>query len=271
MRFPSFGFKKQKREWGTVYDAVTKQPIDPAYVTVADMLGRTIATSITDLDGRYGFVLPPGTYQITVQKTNYAFPSLKLAGKDHDAVYDDLYFGEPLTIMRSEDVISKNIPLDPVGVDWNEQEKARRRLGFFSRGTAFSRIASVLLTIGLLASLIAVIAEPAPLEVGIFVFYIMVYFIRVFTIGNDRRVARIISAKTGEPVSFALVRVFAAQSGQEITKKASSYQGTFFCLIPNGNYYVQIETRNSDGTYTPAFTSSIFTVTRGMIKKTFAI
>ena len=71
----AFGLKKRNPPWGTVYDSETKQPLDPVYVVLSDTSGNEIASAITDLDGRYGFAVPAGTYVLSVRKTNYDFPS----------------------------------------------------------------------------------------------------------------------------------------------------------------------------------------------------
>jgi len=96
------GIRKKTRPWGTVYDSVTKQPIDPAFVTARDQSGKVVAEPITDIDGRYGFLLPDGTYYISAKKTNYEFPSKKMVGKSSDELYANLYFGEPVTIKAGE-------------------------------------------------------------------------------------------------------------------------------------------------------------------------
>ena len=95
-----FGRKKTKHPWGTVYDSVTKRPLDPAYVVISKYIppvvgaGLTdtavavsplataeekVGESITDIDGRYGFLVPGGSYVLTAGKTHYVFPSTKLA------------------------------------------------------------------------------------------------------------------------------------------------------------------------------------------------
>jgi hypothetical protein len=55
-----FGLKKKAPPWGVVYDSVTKRPLDPAYVVLKNLQGKQIASAITDLDGRYGFLVEPG-------------------------------------------------------------------------------------------------------------------------------------------------------------------------------------------------------------------
>ncbi|MBI2048812.1 MAG: carboxypeptidase regulatory-like domain-containing protein, partial [Parcubacteria group bacterium] len=104
-----FGRGRKRKPWGTVYDSVTKRPLDPAYVSVRER-GREIATAITDIDGRYSLFLPAGTYEIVVNKTHYKFPSTILAGKDHDELYDHLYHGGPVVAGGAE-ITALNIPL----------------------------------------------------------------------------------------------------------------------------------------------------------------
>jgi len=115
----SLGVRRRRKPWGTVYDSVTKQPLDPVYVVLQDLEGNEIQTCITDLDGRYGFLVGPGKYKIVAHKTNYKFPSEKLRGKTSDEVYSDLYFGEEIEIKEYGEVLIKNIPMDPINFDWN--------------------------------------------------------------------------------------------------------------------------------------------------------
>ena len=69
--------RKRKREWGVVYDSLTKQPIDLAMVRLFDKeTGKLVETRVTDLQGRYIFIVEPEKmYYITVEKNNYTFPS----------------------------------------------------------------------------------------------------------------------------------------------------------------------------------------------------
>ncbi len=66
------GYKRRKRPWGTVYDSVTKQPLDPVYVTLFGADKKEVTTSITDIDGRYGFFVPAGTPVPVIARLNAA-------------------------------------------------------------------------------------------------------------------------------------------------------------------------------------------------------
>jgi hypothetical protein len=134
------GFRRKQRPWGTVYNAQTKQPLDPAYVTLMNESGEEVASAITDPDGRYGFVVDPGTYTLKAAKTHFTFPSTTMQGKTKDELYTDLYFGEPITITERGEVITKNIPMDPMGDDWNEAAKASMGQSVFNFFNKHDRI-----------------------------------------------------------------------------------------------------------------------------------
>lgn len=105
--------RKRKVQWGIVYDSITKQPLDGVGVSVYDLFGNQIAVTTTDVYGRYGFVVPNGSYKIFVRESDYVFPSAKLSGMNMDNPYGDLYFNEVINVSKKE-IIAKNIPLDSV-------------------------------------------------------------------------------------------------------------------------------------------------------------
>lgn len=120
-----FGLRKRRRYWGTVYDSKNKQPIDPAIVELVDVqTGAVLEQAITDLVGRFGFLDRPGSFRLRAGKSNYRFPSRIILGNS-DGMFDNLYHGEIFTITEPSDVISPNIPMDPLGTDWNQQDKTR--------------------------------------------------------------------------------------------------------------------------------------------------
>jgi hypothetical protein len=100
--------KRKVKKWGTVYDSITKRPLDPVYVSLIDIeSNKEVEGVITDIDGRYGFLVLPGRYRIEVKKTNYSFPSNIMKGKEFDEVYKDLYFGEIIEINNEGQIIAK--------------------------------------------------------------------------------------------------------------------------------------------------------------------
>jgi hypothetical protein len=267
----ALGLKKRNRPWGTVYDSVTKQPIDPAYVTITNVENKKDETSITDLDGRYGFLVAPGKYILAANKTNYVFPSKKLAGKTEDALYNNLYFGEEINTPVSGAVISKNIPLDPVKFDWNEFTKGKKKLmKFYSRRDKVLKIVTDwIFRIGFGVSLLSLFLVSAPYNLIIFGLYLVLTALRKF--GLKQKTVGSLTDKEGNPLSFAIVRVFDSELNVQIVSKVANQIGKYYCLVNKGKYYVKIERKNDDESYTEVFTSPVINAEDGIINKSFII
>jgi len=269
----AFGLKKIILPWGTVYDSVTKQPLDPAYVVLKDLNGKEIASAITDLDGRFGFLVEPGIYTIMAQKTNYTFPSQKLAGKENDELHKDLYFGENIEVKTSGEVIIKNLPLDPVNFDWNEfAKKDKNIMKFYSRWDVVKRkIYDWLFIAGLIVAVVACVFSPYPYNIAIIVLYLFLLVLRMFGV-KPKTFGYIKEKETGFPLSFAIIRIILSGSDVMIASKSADKLGKYYCLVPAGKYYIKIEKKNNDGSYSLLYTSSEIDATHnGIINNTFSI
>jgi len=269
----AFGIKRKANPWGVVYDSVTKQPIDPAYVTLKNVATGKTYSAITDIDGRYGFLAEPGIYIIVANKTNYSFPSQKLAGKIKDELYDNLYFGSQIEIKKQGDVIINNIPLDPVKFDWNEfAKKDKALMKFYSRwDLVLRRISNTLFVIGFAVAIVAFFVSPYPYNTVVLGLYLFLLLLRVLGI-KPNSLGYITDKATNAPLSFAIVRIMLPDSNIEISHKIADKYGRYYCLIPKGRYYVKIETKNSDESYSLVYTSPIIDASKsGIIKTSFKI
>jgi hypothetical protein len=267
----ALGFKKKHMPWGTVYDSVTKQPLDPAYVVLADPAEKEAGTAITDLDGRFGFLVPPGSYHIIANKTNYSFPSKKLVGQDHDALYDNLYFGGEVPF-GGNDVITKNIPMDPEAFDWNEFAKRDKKLMmFYTRNTRIlTTVSTVLFYAGLVSAAVLALARPDRFNIAIVAIYGVLLLLRAFGL-KPKAYGSIIDAQTKEPLSFAVVRVFQKGVDRELFHRVTDQYGRYYALLSKGEYYVTIERKNPDESYTSVYKSGTINAKNGIINENFHI
>ncbi len=268
----AFGIKKEVRPWGTVYDSVTKQPLDPVYLTLVDKEQKEIATALTDLDGRYGFLVSPGWYMLRPKKTDYDFPSIHLGHLTRDEVYLDLYFGNYFEIKTEGEVITKNIPMDPINFNWNEVAKQDQNLlRFYSkRDVWYVRVSGWFFGIGFAIALLALIFAPKPYNIAIFALYLVLLVIKETGVKLSK-LGSVIDKATGAPLSFAIIRVFSYELGNEVIHKVTTEKGLFYCLVPNSSYYITIEKKNPDGTYTQVFKSEKIDVTKGVLKGKFEV
>ena len=266
------GLKKRNRPWGVVYDSVTKQPLDPVYVVLLDLKGQEIATSITDMDGRYGFLVEPGVYKIKVNKNNYNFPSEKLIGKNSDELYSDLYFGSILEIKERGEVIAKNIPMDPIGFNWNEfAKKEQGKMKYYhARDVIISRLSDIFSIVGFFTSFVILLVLPQPYNVIVFCLYLFLFALRRTKLIRNKK-GNVVNDKTGVPLSYGILRVYSVATGVEVAHRVLDKKGNYYLLISNGNYTVSLEKKNEDASYSRIFTSSKIEIKHGILKKKFRI
>jgi len=266
----ALGLKKRIKPWGTVYDSVTKQPLDPVYVSLFNLEGEEIVSSITDIDGRYGFFVEPGVYKVVPKKTNYIFPSHALANNFKDELYQDLYFGDYLNISAGE-VFVKNIPMDPINFDWNEFAKNKKQLlkYYSKKELMLGRISNWLFGFGFTVATVALVVSPEKYNIVIFGLYVLMFILRR-TSFKLRAKGRVVGSD-GLPLSFAFVRIFSIETNVEISHKVTDKMGRYHMLVPNGIYYVKIEKKNDDGTYSLVHTSNYVKIVHGTLNKVFNI
>jgi hypothetical protein len=268
----AFGLRKRFVPWGTVYDSVTKQPLDPAVVTLKDSAGKVVTEVMTDMDGRYGFLLPAGEYFISVGKTHYKFPSQKMRGKTRDRIYSELYFGEKFVVNEKGPVVTRDIPMDAVGFDWNEAEKRRRHEMhfFYKRNFLLLRICDALSFVGFLVSVLALATLPSTYNLVVFALYIVIYLSRL--LGRNPRAFGSITERTGNiPLAYAILHVATPDKFTTITNKVADQFGRYYCLVSPGSYLVSIEKKTGEEMYETVAEYPELPVRDGIIRRHFKI
>ena len=258
--FALITFQKKKRPWGTVYDIETKAPLDPALLELFDATGNKIDQAITDLDGRYGFLAPVGNYTLTAKKTNYNFPSRTLLQSEHDVLYDDLYYGGPLVV---SDAVTADIPMDPVGFDWNQYEKLRtRQTRFFKRLDPFLvRALDFFSIVGVVLLLWQAVSIPT---------FISFMFLAAYLVMVWRRFSVVTPLLYGfvfeneKPVPYALIRIFVGE--QEVGRKVADEFGRYFILVAPGKYTVEVNRPTGNAQYEPVLRQAV-KARRGVINE----
>ncbi len=267
--FMSGLFRRKKRYWGTAYDSVTKRPLDPAYV-VAKTGTNEVADALTDLDGRYGFLLPSGVYRLEAQKTNYVFPSKIMAEQGSDILYDNVYHGENVEIKEGE-VLVKNIPLDPTTFDWNEFQKEKQNLFrlYSSREKTWSAIFNTAYLLGLLAVILGLVFDP---KITNFIFlgvYLCFIIYQIFWLPSKKAVT--LKNKNGEPIPFAIIKLFTPDINKQVKSVVTDKMGRFYFLIGVGKYYLTVDEKQSDGSYKNIYTSPVIDLKKGVISEDLVI
>jgi len=229
-----FGLRRRRPHWGTVYDAVTKQPLDPVIVELVEAkTGKRVEQAITDLQGRFGFMAQEGTFRLTAKKSHYRFPAEQVSGPA-DEVYSNLYYGEPITLTGT-DIVVPNIPMDPLEFDWNQAYKRK-----FIKFHPFRELVSYILQTGLFYlglswTLLTVVLSPSWFSILCLAVYLVVLLVR-WQLPARRMWGRIYDTKTGLVPTNAVLELLLPDSTVIMGRARSGSDGRFFLKAQPGTY-----------------------------------
>jgi len=238
--FDLFRIRKKIIHWGTVYDSITKQPIDPAVVFLIDFItGEILQTAITDLWGKYGFLTGRGDYLIRVERSNYLFPSKKIKG-GADGIYEDLYYGGQIRVRGEWDLVTLNIPLDPTGDDYNQQTKRQFAKIHPWRENIAQWIFNLLYWGGYAAAVALYLLDQGLIQMTTVVLFSLLFLFR-FLLPPRPLWGKIFSAQSGEPLAFVDMELFIPkQPNMLIAKTRSAPGGKYFLKVREGKYILRV-------------------------------
>lgn len=225
------GIKKRRKPWGLVFNSQTGQPIPLAIVRIYDKkYNRMLEQSVTDNQGRYGFLGKEGAYYITVVKSGFTFP-----GKTKSSsFYERVYTGDEFKIAGKDQSVSFNIPLDPhtkAGLTismWIGLVKVNRFL---------QKLRLPLLVIGFIFSIIMLIFAYELLFVFALIFYILIGILEYLRTRKSRPYG-IVTDIFNHPLEMTIVRIFEKKSNRLLETDVTDQDGRFKFLVSPGVYYL---------------------------------
>jgi hypothetical protein len=259
-----FGFWKRRRPWGTVYDTVTKVPVDSACVELFNAGGDKQAETITDLDGRYGFVVPEGAYTMKVKKSNYIFPAQRRPLSSQDTIFDNVYYGESFT---ASDSVVHDIPMDPEAFDWNQFEKMRTHQTRFIHkiDPYIVWLFEIIFYLGMVISIWQFLAGPSLYTGVILIIYTLLL---VFKMYRGKPPLYGILTKNCFVLPFAIVRVM--QGPTQVGSKVTDKHGRYVIFVAPGVYTIRIEELVGEDTYETIYNQDIF-AQKGIINESIKL
>lgn len=238
-----FFWRRKRKGYGVVYNAISKLPIDLATVRLYKLpdalpegalpTGRLVQSRVTDKGGRYFFLVQPGLYRMTVTKVGFTFASEYLAKVKDDGLFLDVYHGEAIRVADNDAVITANIPVDPsqaTGIEVSKKVLRERRLRTLQQVVAIS---------GLILSLVVVILRPSWLTAAIFVFQVVVYFLvrRLATPRKPKSWGIVYDKETRRPLSNVVVRVFEPKYNKLLETMVTDSKGRYTAMLGPNEYY----------------------------------
>jgi hypothetical protein len=223
------GVFKRRKNWGTVYDSESGEPLSLAKVTIYDLNKNPIKTILTDDKGRYGFLVDPGKYYLTVKKTDYTFPS-KIIHMD--------YHYTPIEV-KENGLVGVNIPVDP------NLHKLIGNMNIIAKITrVLDWIKIPLLILGTILALIFFIHNPTTVNTLLVVIYAVIWGLELHIIFRPHAAGSVIESTTNKPVESSVIRIYDEKTGHLVATKITDTHGHYYCLVNPGDYHIKATKEN---------------------------
>ncbi|HEU0051225.1 MAG TPA: fibronectin type III domain-containing protein [Patescibacteria group bacterium] len=227
--------RRRRKQWGLVYNSLTKQPIDLAVVRLifADK-NLLVQTRITDAKGRFSFLVRPGKYRVEVVKPGFVFPTQYLRNAKTDIDFVDLYHGEIVDVTKSA-TLAFNVPVDPIAF-----EETPRKILFKK---SLRRIQNLMGWLSVVVTLGALIISPSWIVFGLLVIQIgmHVVFRRLSLPPKPKNWGFVYDKKSRSAIDRVVVRIFDKKFNKLLETQVTDKDGKYGFFVGKNVYYVTAE------------------------------
>ncbi|MBT4153164.1 MAG: hypothetical protein HOE53_00780 [Candidatus Magasanikbacteria bacterium] len=226
--------RRKRKEWGVVYNSLTKLPIDLATIRLIDeATGKIKQSRVTDAGGRYLFVVEPGAYKIEVMKQGFTFPTSVLQGISADGEFLDIYHGEGIKATAEKIGLTPNIPVDPAG-----KHKTPRRI---VRDKFLRALQHTISVAGVILSGVALYITPTLTTKIILGVNVALYLIFMRFVKPPKPSGwGLVSERGGKELKNAVVRLFTKEYNKLVSTQVTDAKGRYAFLVGPNDYYVKV-------------------------------
>ncbi len=225
------GLKKKRKPWGVVFNSQTGQPIPYVMVRILEKkYNRVVERSVTDNQGRYGFLVKPGEYYITCSKRGYKFPSAQKTS----TFYEKIYFGGEIKIADEKQSVAFNIPLDPLikaSLGWSIWIKIIRL------NRILQKLRLSILVAGIILSIVMMIVAYELIYLLSLIFYILIGILEIYR-SHKAKPYGVVTDNYNHPIDLAVIRVYQKKTNRLTETDVTDRDGRFRFLVAPGVYYI---------------------------------
>ena len=224
LSYLSFGFLRLRRRkpWGRVVNNLTGRPIEGAVVKILDNDCRKVKeTQVTDKEGRFGFLVTPGSYLIQASRGGF--------GEKETHVFQ---------VADINHAPNLEIPLEALHVGLAEYALRTARIWHWLN-LFLDRLSPFTIAIGTIASILSVLLNQTLLNYTILALY--AFLILLMTVVKSiavRSFGHVLERSTAGPVPLAVVRLYDVKKNWLLGTHVTDESGRFNFLVDPGEYYV---------------------------------
>jgi hypothetical protein len=228
----------KKPSWGFVYDSISKRPLKDVVLRIfTEPSGRLKSSVRSNVNGGFGFILPPGKYSLVAYLMGYAFPSKLIIGNT-DGKFLSVYKGGSLDVAgdgQQKAQVNINVPLDRATMNSFDVIRVRT-LATISR--FFRAIRLPLMILGTIAATCLLVKDHGTVDYIIGALYVVLWVVEIKNM-LKKRAYGMVRDTAGNPLSMALIRVLDSRGRLKFTA-ATGEDGKFQLFLDPGVYRLDV-------------------------------
>lgn len=226
-------FGKRRGKYGVVYNALTKMPVDLAVIRVYDSITKKlISTKITDKYGRFYILAKGGSYNLTVTRPGYIFPTAYLKNDHIDGKFFEIYHGGKIEVGNDGTPVTISVPMDPYQKVISQESLEIRRF-------LFEKFKGLIPGLGIILTIVGLIIYPTLLMFGFLALHVGLYLIfRRIVHRRPKSWGVVYDENSKKPVSSAVVRIFDARFNKLLETYVTDGSGRYNFLVGPNQYQV---------------------------------
>lgn len=207
--------RKKRKSWGVVYNSVTKKPIPFVTLRLYTKTGhKFVSEEITDIEGKYGFVVDKGKYQIEVLSTDYS-------KQEFDLSYD-----------QSAGKFGIDIALSNVKEEREILKKLKEKLPLLNK---------ILVISGFIFSIFAFAVLQTVLNLVMVLLYLVQFSVLIYFIRKKEKETGYVQNSSGERVKGAFVRIYDPKSINQLEVSITDEKGRYAFSLADGEYLLSAD------------------------------
>lgn len=228
----------KKPSWGFVYDSISKRPLKDVVLRIfAEPSGRLRSSVKSNINGAFGFILPPGKYSLIASLMGYDFPSKLIIGNT-DGKFLSVYKGGDLDVIgdgQQKAQVNINVPLDRTTMSTFDVIQVRT-LATISR--FFQTIRLPIMILGTIAAVYLLVKDHRTVDYIIGALYVVLWAIEIRNM-LKKKAFGMVRDTAGNPLFMALVRVLDSRGRLKLTV-ATGDDGKFQLFLDPGVYRLDV-------------------------------
>jgi hypothetical protein len=187
-------------------------------------VNKNVMSTLTDRDGRYGFVAEPGSYKIEIAKSGYKV----VASGNTGQVFEVKNYSEGLVH-----------PTIVLALDKNATKQKAKTLAILNiLEKWFVYLSFVLLTLGSIVSIDKTLNQFSLFNAGMTLVYIGFWIIGLRKVVRLSPWGTVVDKNDSKPLPLTLIRVFDKTGKRLIKTSITNEKGKFSTLVQKGKYQI---------------------------------